>query len=87
MTRRKYGDETILTLTISSGTHDPKSQPFLYTTKSKRASATAGAFISKSHKNEATEAWKALRLRVLTYVTRGHRSCLGFVEPTIAIQG
>jgi len=30
--------------------------------------------------------WKALR-RVLTYVARGHRTCLGFVEPTIAIQG
>jgi len=29
---------------------DPKSQPFLYTAKSKRASATAGAPISKSHK-------------------------------------
>jgi len=50
MTRRNYGDETIFTLTISSGTRDPKSQPFLYTAKSKRASATAGAPISKSHK-------------------------------------
>jgi len=39
-----------------------------------------------AHNNEATEAWKALR-RVLTYVTRGQRTCLGFVEPTIAIQG
>jgi len=34
-------------------------------------------------KNEATEAWKVLR-RVLTHVTRGPRTCLGFVEPTIA---
>ena len=39
-----------------------------------------------AQRNEATEAWKALG-RVLTYVTRGHRTCLGFVEPTIAIQG
>ena len=37
-------------------------------------------------KNEATEVWKALR-RVLTYVAHGHRTCLGFVEPTIAFQG
>jgi len=50
MTRGNYGDETILTLTISSGTRDPKSQPFLYTAKSKIASATAGVPISKSHK-------------------------------------
>jgi len=35
MTRRNYGDEIILTLTISSGTRDPKSQPFPYTAKSK----------------------------------------------------
>jgi len=86
MTTRNYGDETILTLATSSPTRDPKSQPFLCTAKSKRASATAGAPITKSQKNEATEAWKALR-RVLTYVTRGHRTCLGFVEPTVAIQG
>ena len=38
------------TLTISSGTRDPKLQPFLYTAKSIRASATAGAPISKTHK-------------------------------------
>jgi len=50
MTRRNYGDETMLTLTISSGTRDPKLQPFLYTAKSIRASATAGAPISKTHK-------------------------------------
>ena len=57
MTWRNYGNETILTLTISSGTRDPKSQPILYyTAKSKRASRT---------KNAATEAWKALQ-RVLT---------------------
>ena len=39
-------------------------------------------------KNEAAEAWEALR-RILTYVTRGDRTCLGFVEPTatVAIQG
>jgi len=35
MTRRNYSDETILTLTISSGTRDLKSQPFRYTAKSK----------------------------------------------------
>jgi len=39
-----------------------------------------------AQKNEATEAWKALR-RVLTYVTYGHLTCLGFVEPTISTQG
>jgi len=43
MTRPNYGDETIRTLTISSGTRDPKSQPCRHTAKSKRASATAGA--------------------------------------------
>jgi len=50
MTRRNDGDKIILTLTRPSGTRDPKSQPFLYTAKSKRASATTGAPISKSHK-------------------------------------
>ena len=49
MTGRNYGDETIETLTISSGTRDPKSQPCLHTAKSKRASAAAGAPISKSN--------------------------------------
>jgi len=39
-----------------------------------------------AQKYEAAEAWKAIR-RVLTDVTRGHRACLAFVEPTIAIQG
>ena len=86
MTRRNYGDETILTLTILSGTRDLKSQPFLYTAKSKRASATAGAPASCTKnqqfapKNEATEAWKVLRC-VLTYVARGHRTCLGLWNP------
>jgi len=50
MTRRNYGYEIIHTLTISSCTHDTKSQPFIYTAKSKGASATSGAPISKSHK-------------------------------------
>jgi len=49
MTRPNCGDDTILILTISSGTRDPKSQHCLHTAKSKRASATAGAPISKLH--------------------------------------
>jgi len=49
MTRRNNGDEAILTLTTLSGMRDPKSQPFLYTAKSK-SRATAGTPISKSHK-------------------------------------
>ena len=79
MTKRNYGDATIRTLIILSGTRDPKSQPFLYTAKSEIE-------CDRRRTYQQVEAWKALR-RVLTYVTRGHRTCLGFVEPTIAIQG
>jgi len=86
MTRRNYGDEAILTPTISSGTRDSKSQPFLHTEKCKRASATTGASISKSHKTMKLLK-RGKRSDASLRITRGHRTCLGFVEPKIAIQG
>jgi len=43
-------------------------------------------YLQVTEKNEATEAWKALR-RVLRKVSRGHRIWLGFDKPTEGFQG
>jgi len=47
-----YGQYSVwpLTLTITSGQHDPESLPYPYTAKSKRVRTTARAAINKSHK-------------------------------------
>ena len=56
-----------LTLIITSGLRDANSLPLQIEYDDRKRT-----FYHVTHKNEATEAWKALQ-RALTWVSRGHR--------------
>jgi len=67
----------------NAGSAGPETTTFA---KSKRAWMTASAPLTCHTKNEATEAWRALR-GVLTWVSRGKLIWPGSARPTMAFPG